>query len=184
MGAGGCQGGRSSGDTAPALGFSDPSRRDIRRVQGELTGGPREGERESPPSPTADLAAKSTESSTAFMTRRRPLERSTPGAEFGDLGSAGRVLRFSSRCLARLQPEPQCLPGGSRPGISPGEREAKRKPAKPLTLVLWGAAVPSHRGGCAGRSSGAAQWEELGASESPVRRSRVTPFTEQRHLLA
>ena len=32
------------------------------------------------------------------------------GAEFGDVGSAGRVLRFSSRCLARFQPDPQCLP--------------------------------------------------------------------------
>ena len=71
VGAGGCQGGRSSDGTAPVLGFLDPSRRDIRRVQGELTGGPREGGRESPPWPTADLAAQSAKSSMAFMTRRR-----------------------------------------------------------------------------------------------------------------
>ena len=55
--------------------------------------------------------------------------------EFGGLGSVGPVLQFASRCWARFQPDPQRLPGGQRPGISPGGREAQGRQAEPLTVA-------------------------------------------------
>lgn len=78
------------------------------------------------------------------------LWHSTPAARHGNFARTGCILLFSSRCLARFRHYPQCLPGGLRPGILPGEREAQGTPAKPLkcdSLGDQGAAAPLRWGG-------------------------------------
>lgn len=105
--------------------------------------------------------------------------------EFGGLGSVGRVLQFTSRCLARFRPDPQRLPGGQRLGISPGGREARVKLAEPLTLApgeVGDALFPTGEG-AQGGFHGPQSWETSGpGSERPAGRRRVMQLTEHRHL--
>ena len=118
-------------------------------VQSELIRG-QERERRSPPTPNHSRTCspkthmKHSCSDTAEGPLNAPSRLGRGG--FGGLGSTGPILQLASRCWARFQPDPQRLPGGQRPGISPGGREAQgpwcRDPRlSPPCLSLPGSAL-------------------------------------------
>ena len=156
-------------------------------VQSELIRG-QERERRSPPTPNHSRTCspkthmKHSCSDTAEGPLNAPSRLGRGG--FGGLGSTGPILQLASRCWARFQPDPQRLPGGQRPGISPGGREAQGKLAEPLTVApgqVGDALFPTEegaQGGFQGQRSGQASGP---GSERPAGRRRAMQLTEHRH---